>query len=111
MPRAASILLLLAASLTALPAVAKRIYQYRDEAGVLHFTDRKPGESIAEVKETVVKVERQPIVDLVTSDAGSVRQLSFRNLLAGPVELELAFGTLENMVLEPESPVRVVLPL
>ena len=110
MPRVAPILLLLAASLTALPSAAKRIYQYRDEAGVLHFTDRKPGEAIAEVKETIVKVERQAIVDLVTSDAGSVRQLSFRNLLAGPVELELAFGTLENLVLEPESPVRVVLP-
>lgn len=110
MPRTSSILLALAAALLALPVAAKRIYQYRDEAGVLHFTDRKPGETIADVKETVVKVDRQPIVDLVTSDAGLVRQLSFRNLLAGPVELELAFGTLENMLVEPESPVRVVLP-
>ncbi|HVF35096.1 MAG TPA: peptidoglycan DD-metalloendopeptidase family protein [Candidatus Saccharimonadia bacterium] len=91
-------------------ADAKRIYQYRDDKGVLHFTDRKPADAIAEVKETIVKVERQPIVDLVTSDAGTLRKLSFRNRLGGPVELELAFGTLENMVSEPGSPVRVVLP-
>lgn len=90
-------------------ADAKRIYQYRDEAGVLHFTDRKPADAVADVTETVVKVERQQIVDLMTSDVGMVRQLSFRNRLAGPVELELAFGTLENMVTEPQSPVRVVL--
>lgn len=91
-------------------ADAKRIYQYRDDQGVLHFTDRKPAEAIPEVRETIVKVERQPIVDLVTSDAGTTRNLGFRNRLAGPVELELSFGTLENMVSEPPTPLRVVLP-
>ena len=96
-------------ALHAAAADAKRIYQYRDDAGVLHFTDRKPPDAVPEVKETLVKVERQPIVDLVTSDAGAIRRLAFRNRLGGPVELELAFGTLENMVTEPESPVRVVL--
>lgn len=92
------------------PAHAKRIYQYRDDNGILHFTDRKPAGDVPELEETIVKVERQPIVDLVTSDAGMSRKLSFRNRLGGPVELELAFGTLENMRTEPQSPVRVVLP-
>lgn len=91
-------------------AEAKRIYQYRDANGILHFTDRKPQDATAEIKETIVKVDRQPIVDLVTSDVGTTRKLGFRNRLGGPVELELAFGTLENMVTEPESPIRVVLP-
>ncbi len=90
-------------------ADAKRIYQYRDASGVLHFTDRKPPDATRDVRETLVRVENQPIVDLVTSDAGTTRRLMFRNRLAGPVELEVAFGTLENMVSEPESPVRVVL--
>ena len=91
-------------------ADAKRIYQYRDEQGVLHFTDRKPADPAVDVRETIVKVDRQPLVDLVTSDADNTRLLAFRNRLAGPVELELSFGALENMVSEPAAPLRVVLP-
>ena len=103
-------LIALAAMSIAMPAHAKRIYQYRDAKGILHFTDRKPAEGTPEVKETLVKVDREPLVDMRTSDTGKVRRFSFFNRLSGPVELELSFERVDNITSAPPLPLRVVLP-
>ena len=105
-----SLFVVLAMAAVALPAQAKRIYQYRDANGVLHFTDRKPAEGTPEVKETLVRAEREPIVDMRTSDTGNIRRFSFYNRLSGPVEIELSFEEAVNVKADPELPLRVVLP-
>ena len=102
-------MLFVAVAAIAVPVHAKRIYQYRDAKGILHFTDRKPAEGTPEVKETLVRAEREPMVDMRTADSGKIRRFSFFNRLAGPVELEVTFEQVDNIASEPALPLRVVL--
>ena len=56
----------------AAPLAAKHLYQYRDQNGVLHVTDRPPASStqVSELKQTLIRAEEQDIVEMFTNDAG-----------------------------------------
>ena len=99
------------AVLAAFPVAAKRIYQWTDAQGVTHYTDAKPdgAEASTEVKETLVRADEAPIVDMSATDSGGQRQISFNNRLAGPVEVELGVVTKIALVSEPPLPHRFVL--
>lgn len=95
---------------------AKRIFQFRDANGILHFTDKKPpAEGVSELKETVVKPERQNIVDMVLleeREAGNVtvsHSVTLQNRWRGPVAVELTMPDSENAASEPSMPFRTVL--
>ena len=87
----------------ALPAAAKRIYTYRDENGVLHFTDRKP-DTDAEVEERLVEVENKKMVDVREEGPPGNRRYYFFNHWRGPAEVRVEFSLAENVVAEPSLP-------
>jgi murein DD-endopeptidase MepM/ murein hydrolase activator NlpD len=98
------------------PAEAKRIYQYRDADGILHFTDRKPGAApVFEYKETVVAPERQNIVEMFmfeereTNNVTLSHSVTLQNRWRGPVSVELTMPDSQNAASEPEMPLRTVL--
>lgn len=108
-----SVLATLAAATLALSfapdASAKRIYQYRDANGVLHFTDEKPADPTVEVKEQLVTVDQQTLVDFQTLTGDRQRQLAFSNRIAGPIGIEVVLVDPVNVSSEPPMPARAVL--
>jgi murein DD-endopeptidase MepM/ murein hydrolase activator NlpD len=104
------IALFLAALTAAFPAAAKRIYQWTDAQGVTHYTDAKPeGAETKQIKETLVRADETPIVDMSSVESGALRRVSFNNRLAGPVEVELEVVGGVAVVSEPPLPHRWVL--
>ncbi len=95
----------------ATPLAAKRLYQYRDQNGVLHVTDRPPADAaqVSEVKETLVRAEEQDIVQMFTNDAGGEHTMTFVNKVAGPVAVGLEFVDSFNVTAEPPLPLHTVL--
>jgi murein DD-endopeptidase MepM/ murein hydrolase activator NlpD len=98
------------------PAQAKRIYQYRDANGILHFTDKKPSaEPVSDYKETVVAPERQNIVEMFmfeereTNNVTLSHSVTLQNRWRGPVGVELTMPESQNAASEPEMPLRTVL--
>lgn len=93
------------------PAVeAKRIYQYRDANGVLHFTDRNPGDTAGlEVKETKVDVDPQKLVELLVTESGNDHVVSLINRSAGPTLVALSLSQSDNIRSDPPLPFDVVL--
>ncbi|MDZ4811732.1 MAG: peptidoglycan DD-metalloendopeptidase family protein [Pseudomonadota bacterium] len=98
------------------PVQAKRIYQYRDSSGILHFTDQKPNSgSVTELKETVVQAERQNIVEMFmyeereTSNVTLSHSVTLQNRWRGPVAVELTMPDSENAASAPAMPMRTVL--
>ncbi|PJA41492.1 MAG: hypothetical protein CO182_06535, partial [Lysobacterales bacterium CG_4_9_14_3_um_filter_62_6] len=72
------------------PVAAKHIYQYRDANGIRHFTDRPPTETtISDLKTSLIRTEHQDIVELISEDAESARNLIFQNRWRGPVAVEI----------------------
>src|SRR6185295_7994878 len=63
------------------------------------------------LKETLVRADEAPIVDMSATDAGGKREISFNNRLAGPVEIELGVVVKDKILLvsEPPLPHRFVL--
>lgn len=96
--------------LAAFPVAAKRIYQWTDAQGITHYTDAKPDDAVGSaVKETLVRADQAPIVDMAVTDVGNRRHVAFNNRLAGPIEVELVFADGQGMVSEPPLPHRFVL--
>src|SRR5690242_8381066 len=111
-PRMRKTALLALALLAAFPVAAKRIYQWTDAQGITHYTDAKPegADASTPVKETLVRADETPIVDMSATDSGGQRQISFNNRLAGPVEIELGVNAKGlQLVAEPPLPHRFVL--
>jgi murein DD-endopeptidase MepM/ murein hydrolase activator NlpD len=97
-------------------AQAKRIYQYRDTSGIVHFTDQKPNtEAVSELKETVVRAERQNIVEMTMfeeRETGNItlsHSVTLQNRWQGPVGVELTMPDSENAASDPAMPLRTVL--
>lgn len=89
--------------------LAKRIYQYRDANGMLHFTDRKPDQAGVEVKETKVDVDPQKLVEMLVNEAGVEHVVTLINRSAGPTTVSLSFSDQKNIVAMPPLPFDVVL--
>lgn len=102
----AALLALLGSSL----AIAKHIYSWRDDKGVLHFTDQKPTAVSAEVKATRVEVDHKTWVHTREARVGDLSEHFLRNDYGGPIEVEIALTVAENTVTDPPLPLRLEIP-
>jgi murein DD-endopeptidase MepM/ murein hydrolase activator NlpD len=89
-------------------AFAKHMYQYTDANGVMHFTDIKPDESVGQVKSTLVRTDRQPLLRLDESGPDADRSVGFVNASGGPVSVQITFEQASNVVSDPPLPSLVV---
>ena len=90
-------------------AVAGKIYKFVDADGIVHYTDRKPTDDIP-TEIIAVRAESQDIVALRLDGDNVLRRAVVTNRIAGPVEIELAFGASVNIVATPALPLRAVVP-
>lgn len=100
---------MMASALLAPVAVAKQVYRYTDEQGILHFTDTPPATD-QPVRSRRVRVDPKPLVTAETSTLNGRSRLVMTNRLYGPVQVELKFTQARNVVAEPRLPARLVLP-
>jgi murein DD-endopeptidase MepM/ murein hydrolase activator NlpD len=92
-------------------ADAKRIYSYRDDSGVVHFSDRAPNDARTEVSEQLIEVDPKRLVYLREDGPDDDRRFSLWNGYGGPIEVLMDFGEAVNIVSEPPLPgVRVIPP-
>jgi murein DD-endopeptidase MepM/ murein hydrolase activator NlpD len=89
---------------------AKHMYQYTDAQGIVHYTDVNPGEGVPDVKSTVVRTDRQPLIRLREDGPDGDRTLTFVNSAGGPVSMDVAFEVQSNIQSDPILPARIVLP-
>jgi murein DD-endopeptidase MepM/ murein hydrolase activator NlpD len=93
------------------PADARRIYKWVDEQGITHYSDRKPDHLDEDrIEGILVRVDRKQPVQLRDEPLERGHAYHARNLLHGPLEVELRFSEARNVVTEPPMPVRHVLP-
>jgi murein DD-endopeptidase MepM/ murein hydrolase activator NlpD len=92
-------------------ADAKRIYSYRDDSGVVHFSDRAPNDARTEVSEQLIEVDPKRMVYLREDGPDDDRRFSLWNGYGGPIEVLMDFAEAVNIVSEPPLPgVRVIPP-
>jgi len=89
---------------------AEKLYEYRDENGVLHFSNIPPDTRLP-VKVQQVRVSGVEDRVLV-SNAGSAEEplISVYNGYGGPVEMEISLLEADNMSSDPLLPFRTVVP-
>ncbi|BCR04204.1 hypothetical protein DESUT3_12730 [Desulfuromonas versatilis] len=92
------------------PCDAEKLYRYRDPAGTLSFSDRPPAGSVPYAVEQVRVSQPPPRVTVENRGSRTQPLLYAVNEYRGPVELELAFESSENLASDPPLPLRVVLP-
>ncbi|MFU8833022.1 MAG: peptidoglycan DD-metalloendopeptidase family protein, partial [Wenzhouxiangella sp.] len=97
--------------LLALPAAApaQSIYIWTDEAGITHFTDRKP-DTDREVTVQRAIAEPERLLDMVQTGPEDDPQWIFRNRVHGPLAVRVRLAEYDNVVSEPELPHIFVLP-
>lgn len=103
-------LFLLALCIISLTAEAKHIYQYTDAQGIVHFTDVKPGEDVTDLKSTLVRTDRQPLISVRDGGTDTDRSMTFINSAGGPVSVEISIDESTNAQSEPPLPAHIVLP-
>lgn len=96
--------------LTCCSAWAKRIYSYKDEQGVAHFSDRPPVDAKAEVSEQLIKVDPKKLVFLREDGPDNDKRYSLWNGYGGPIEVLMRFEGASNVVSEPSLPGTRVIP-
>jgi murein DD-endopeptidase MepM/ murein hydrolase activator NlpD len=89
---------------------AKHIYQYTDAQGIVHYTDVKPAADVADVKSTLVRTDRQPLIRLREDGPDVDRSMTFVNSAGGPVSVDVSIEASTNAQSEPPLPARIVLP-
>ena len=93
------------------PAHAGKVYKYVDENGVTHYSDRAPAGQSPDVVETLhYRAESQQFVTLRLDGSGESRRALAFNRLHGPVEVELIFSAVRNIVANPPLPLTRVIP-
>ena len=102
--RTARLFVLLALALAANGLEAKRIYSYKDAAGIVHFSDRPPVDAEGAVTERLIEVDRKSLVFLREDGTDADKRFSLWNGYGGPIEVLMEFQTEENIVSQPELP-------
>lgn len=105
----AALACLLGLLLVATTAQAKRVYSYRDEQGILHFTDQPPATD-QPVKARLLRAEPKQWVEALEEGSAADKRYLAVNHLAGPIEIELSFSQHDNVLSAPELPARLVIP-
>lgn len=101
--------LVLAALLTS-PAWAKHVYSWRDDQGVLHFSDQRPPAEATEVKATRVQVDPREWLVAREERKGHLTTHHLRSLYGGAIEVEIDLQDADNTLTDPPLPHRVVIP-
>ncbi|GAB4190094.1 MAG: peptidoglycan DD-metalloendopeptidase family protein [Wenzhouxiangellaceae bacterium] len=96
------------AAIIALPAAAKRIYQFTDEQGIVHITDVPP-ETEQPVTSRPVKVDTKGPLAVYQTGIEHRFPQRFQNRLYGPLEVEVKLVEAENIHSDPPLPGRFVL--
>ena len=101
-------LLLLAFSPTATP----QVYRWVDANGVAHYADAPPA---AKVRTRVIPTSIRnrtptPLVQMRIEQQGTQNLAWVDNRVGGPVQVELAFASVTNILADPPLPRRAVLP-
>lgn len=88
---------------------AKKTYKYKDEKGVLHFSDTPPvTDQPVEVEQVYVSGnEKKVIVEIRGSE--DEPYVYVHNLYRGPVEIEFKATKAENVIFNPPMPLRVLI--
>lgn len=91
-------------------AQAVTVYKFVDANGVVNYTDKAaPGAKVFVFQDKMVEhLEQQ--VHLQTSKSGNADVISVNNELFAPVEVELLFNGVGNVVGAPAGPIRQVIP-
>ena len=89
---------------------AKHIYSYRDESGVMHFSDSPPTDTTAEVSEQLIEVDPKRLVYLREDGPTNNRRFSLWNGYGGPIQVLMDFEDESNIVSEPPLPGTLVIP-
>ena len=97
------------AALGSAGAWAKHVYSYTDEKGIVHYTDQKPPDGQDGVKSTLVRTDHQPLVRLREEGTDADRTMTFVNASGGPVTVDIAFVSSNNVASQPPLPARIVL--
>lgn len=97
-------------SLLATTALAKHVYSWKDEKGVMHFSDQKPAKAATEVKATRVEVDLKTWVSTRDSRIGNLTEHYLRNHYSGPIEVELSVENGDNVLTDPPLPLRLEIP-
>jgi murein DD-endopeptidase MepM/ murein hydrolase activator NlpD len=100
----------LTAALCCSSSLAKHVYRYTDEHGIVHFTDQKPAGDVDGVESTLVRTDHEPLITLRQDGTDDDQTMTFVNSAGGPVTVDLAFAARENVQSQPPLPARVVLP-
>lgn len=90
------------------PAAAKEVYRWVDAQGVVHYSDKAP-EGPARVDILPVRVEPSPLARLALERSKRGFLARAGNLIAGPVEVELRFTGVGNVLATPALPARRLL--
>ena len=99
---------LIALVVLAAPAQAKRLYQYVDENGIRHFTDRKP-ETDQPVEERLMQVDPGSPVSARRQVVGDQTRYYFTNHRDGPIEIEVLVPKKVNITTTPRLPTNFVM--
>lgn len=107
--RRRSLLALCAAGLTG-PALARKLYRYRDSAGNWHFTDIPPAPTQEASVSELQPGRAEPALTVETETTASGEILHLLNTYAAPVQVELSLRQSTNTLTEPALPYRFLVP-
>lgn len=91
-------------------AEAKKNYKYKDENGVLNFSDRPPLTRRPVKVEQVYVKGRDRRVSIADKGSNKKPDIYVNNLYAGPIEIEFNIIERKNITLTPELPLKLVIP-
>lgn len=98
-------------SLALAPALdAKRIYSFKDENGVMHFSDSPPKDASSDVSERLVDVAPRALVTFHQEGLSDSPRFTVWNGYAGPIEVRKVMTHSVNTVTEPQLPLTIVVP-
>ncbi len=91
--------------------LAKRVYQYRDQNGIQHFSDRPPtGVDLNQVKQTLVRAENSKIASLRIEGTDAERVVKIGNAIGGPITVKVSLREQSNVVSNPQLPLTLEIP-
>jgi murein DD-endopeptidase MepM/ murein hydrolase activator NlpD len=96
--------------LHALPAAAQRMYRYKDENGVLVYTDRRPGGEQSFEEQQVERRFEKPEVRLLQRSTATGVALVAQNTYFGPVQVGYRLNAIENVSADTKRTGLAVLP-
>jgi murein DD-endopeptidase MepM/ murein hydrolase activator NlpD len=89
-------------------ARASKVYKTVDADGITHYSDQPPAEGVA-AEIIAVRAESQQIAELRLERIGQEHRAVVVNRIAGPIQIELGYTRVDNVVAAPALPLRQVI--